>query len=122
MKLFVRSLFILVLAGFSCSNAAAWLHGHMPLLDQTDALEVLIEQEEESHEDSGSLDERLNTDAGNGPGPVLFPLEAFYYPRLALSLSPCHAAAVRQFLVNLLNSFRTPALFILFNTYQGYLS
>ncbi|MCC6410984.1 MAG: hypothetical protein IT270_04960, partial [Saprospiraceae bacterium] len=54
MKLLIQSLFVLVLAGISGSNVAAWHNNHMPLLSQLDEMEVILEQEEVSPEDSGS--------------------------------------------------------------------
>ena len=122
MKLLVQSLFILVLAGISGTNVAAWCNSHIPLHSQADEMEVVVELEENAPENSGSSGDGFKTDGGESTVQLSIPSEAFFCLLPARTLSTGCAASIRQFKVNLLNSFRAPAFFILFHSFQGYLS
>jgi len=120
---FTPYLIILVLSGIFGLNAVAWIHNHASVLEQPDGTEQ-VEWSDEMAENAPELD------GSDGPEPAsaqnadwafLFSGAAsstdFSYPGLI-----CRSAAIRQSQRNLLNSFQAPAIFILFNTYQGYLS
>ncbi|MCC6279046.1 MAG: hypothetical protein IT262_00495 [Saprospiraceae bacterium] len=94
----------------------------MPLLSQLDEMEVILEQEEVSPEDSGSSGGGFNGGDNDAPVQIPLPSEAFFSLEQANTLLPGRAAAFRQYQVNLLNSFRAPAFFILYHSFQGYLS
>gem|GEM_PF-3668275 len=116
MKILIRSLFVLVLAGISCFIIAACLDGQFRLISHMEEIKVAIGQQDESPEDSDGLREGFNTDGGCNRAPLPFPFEALFYREQTHTATLCQAVTIRQFQVNLLNSFRAPAMFILFHT------
>lgn len=121
-RLLTQSLFLLTLTGIFGWNAAFGIHSRTSLFEQLDDTEQVVEIEEGVEDESfgsdgsagfgdGDLPERLTT-----PGTALFQINQTSVRLFSLS------ASIRQSQVNLLNSFRAPAIFILFHSYQGYLS
>jgi len=120
---FTQYLLILVLSGIFGLNAVAWINNHASVLEQPDGTEQ-VEWSDEMAENSPELDGPEGPEHGaphHANGLFWYSDAAnstdFSYPSLI-----CRSAAIRQSQLNLLNSFQAPAIFILFNTYQGYLS
>lgn len=124
-RLLVQSLFILVLGGISGLNASLWVDTRTPLLSQTEAVELVLEIEDELNEESGGSGGDSGADLDDesrAPDHQSAFSEVFFGADRAHAAFLCRCASIRQSQVNLCNSFRVPAFFILFHSYQGYLS
>lgn len=123
-RLLVQPLFTLVLGGLFGLHGIAWLESHTPLFSQPDAIEQVLEIEDELAEDSFGSGGPAGTglDSDGIPEHLPIPAEAFFNLAQARTVFHCRCTSIRQSQVNLLNSFLAPDFFILFNTYQGYLA
>lgn len=123
-RLLVQPLFTLVLNGFFGLHGIAWLESHTPLFSQPDAMEQVLEIEDELAEDSFGAGGPTGADFDDGGTPEQLPIpaEAFFDLVPARAVFLRRYISIRQSQENLINSFQAPDFFILFHTYQGYLS
>jgi hypothetical protein len=111
----VQFLFILFL---SCSfgfNAIRLVQGHYAAFSQAQALEQVLEIDDDAEDETD----------GPGGDEDHEPATGWFRPLFTNTLAHCAsypAASIRQSHLNFVNSFQAPAFFILFNSYQGYLS
>lgn len=123
-RLLLQSLFILFLTGLFGSNALARMNGEAAVLDPWGNVEQVAEAENESTEDSFHPEDLSGAGFDGDDAPEflnlvgLKDLRGLFFKK-ALS---CQSASIRQSQINLLRSFHAPAIFILFHSYQGYLS
>ncbi|HAD13275.1 MAG TPA: hypothetical protein DCF33_12660 [Saprospirales bacterium] len=126
-RLLLQSLFVLLFTGMFGSNALARMSGEAPLPGQLCSIEQVLEAETEPADESCGPEDLSGS--GFGPGGDHLPsgCQPFFGSAFA-EFHSCFAgcigqsASIRQSQVNLLNSFHAPAMFILFHSYQGYLS
>ena len=123
-RLLLPSFFVLFLTGLFGSNTPVRMNGEAAVLDPWGNVEQVLEVENESTEDSIHPEDLSGAgfdgdDVPDFPGFLrhLLAGSSQDYPAL-ISLT----ASIRQSQINLMRSFHAPAIFILFHSYQGYLS
>lgn len=124
-RLFLQSLFLFAFAIIFGSNAVAWMHGETVLLGQLSNIEQAMELEQEPADESFDSEDFSGSgfdDDENFAGPNPIPTAAFSNPLQACAGLICQNTSIRQSQTNLRNSFHAPARFILFHSFQGYLS
>ena len=97
-------------------NVAKWADSHTLAISQPDGMEQVMEIDDESLDESEGEGDWFTS--GLPPDNFAFSgnFSLIYY---AL---PQNFSSIRQSQINLLSSFHELPLFILFNSYQGYLS
>lgn len=120
---FLQFLFILLLSGTMGSSAVRWVDSHWTAIGQADEPGQMVEMEAEFEDDTTDSDE---FDGSGADGDFVFDLPSATESHCCLNRAQTGllslSASIRQSQVNLFDSFQAPARFILFNTYQGYLS
>ncbi|MBL7810493.1 MAG: hypothetical protein JNN28_21895 [Saprospiraceae bacterium] len=121
-RLLLQSVFILFLTGLFGSNALARMNGEAAVLDPWSNVEQVSEAENESTEDSFHPEDLSGTGFDGDDAPEFTNLVGLKDLRGFEKVCACQSASIRQSQINLLRSFHAPAIFILFHSYQGYLS
>jgi hypothetical protein len=123
-RLLLQSFFILFLTSLFGSSALARMNGEAAALDPWGNVEQISEAENESSEDSIHPQDVSGAGVDGDDAPD-FPNSSRPSHTNANQACPgliCQTASIRQSQINLLSSFHAPAIFILFHSYQGYLS
>lgn len=123
-RLLLQSFFILFLTGLFGSNALLRMNGEAAVLDPWGNVEQLSEAENESTEDSAHPEDLSGAgfDGDDAPNPLHSSGLSHNDSNQACPGLICQTASIRQSQINLILSFHAPAIFILFHSYQGYLS
>jgi hypothetical protein len=121
-RLLLQSFFILFLTGLFGTNALARMNYEAAAPDPWGNVEQAVETENESTEDSAHPEDLSGAGFDSDDAPECSNLVGLKDLRGFEKVCACQAAAIRQSQINLLRSFHAPAIFILFHSYQGYLS
>lgn len=124
-RLFLQSLFIFAFTSIFGANAVSWMHAEAVLLGQLGNIEQVLELEQEPADESFDSEDFSGSgfdDDDNNSGFSPIPKAAFSNPHQACPGLICQYTSIRQSQANLRNSLNAPARFILFHSFQGYLS
>lgn len=119
---FTHFLFTLLLSNIIGVNAIRWMDSHTSVAAAPDSMTQVMEIEdatEESEESTPFWSAGGNDDCSDFPPASGVPELISEHEAVSMLI---RSVSIRQSQINLRNSLQAPALFILFHSYQGYLS